>query len=264
MNAEQARTWKALVDNTLEIPDTWEVALSAGKNKKETWEHLIAEKRLGDLAFLRNLRNMVNSGVYKDTLKERLLTKTFSNILPFQFIAAAKAAPSLEPEIEYAMLLGVASMEHLSGRTALLVDVSGSMDRRLSVRGEMMRSDVANGLAILCRELCDDVDIFTFSSKVKQIPARRGFALADAIQSSQPHSSTRLGEALREVSKKRYDRVIVLTDEQSHDAVKFPEKSYVINISTERHGVSYQNNVTHIDGWSENVLKYIYNVENED
>src|SRR6476646_225680 len=30
-NAEQAETWKKLVENTLESPDTWEVALSAGK-----------------------------------------------------------------------------------------------------------------------------------------------------------------------------------------------------------------------------------------
>src|SRR3990172_1080873 len=38
---EQAAIWKKLVDGTLESPDTWEVELSAGKNKKETWTRLI-------------------------------------------------------------------------------------------------------------------------------------------------------------------------------------------------------------------------------
>jgi len=35
--------WKKLVENTLESPDTWEVALSAGKDKRETWERLLRE-----------------------------------------------------------------------------------------------------------------------------------------------------------------------------------------------------------------------------
>src|SRR5262249_673289 len=54
-NAEQAALWKRLVENTLEPPDTWEVALSAGKDKRETWERLLREEKLGGMAVLRNL-----------------------------------------------------------------------------------------------------------------------------------------------------------------------------------------------------------------
>lgn len=32
--------WKQLVENTLKPPDTWEVALSAGKDKRENFERL--------------------------------------------------------------------------------------------------------------------------------------------------------------------------------------------------------------------------------
>ena len=49
-NAERARTWKKLVENTLESPDTWEVALSAGKDKRETWEWLLREGKVGRMA----------------------------------------------------------------------------------------------------------------------------------------------------------------------------------------------------------------------
>ncbi len=40
-DAEQEAVWKKLVENTLEPPDTWEVALSAGKDKRENFERPI-------------------------------------------------------------------------------------------------------------------------------------------------------------------------------------------------------------------------------
>src|SRR5215469_15637799 len=62
-DAEQAAVWKKLVENTLESPDTWEVALSAGKGKREVFERLLGEGKLGGLAVLRNLRLMLAAGV---------------------------------------------------------------------------------------------------------------------------------------------------------------------------------------------------------
>src|SRR6201987_266742 len=55
----QAGVWKKLIWGRLATPDTWEVALSAagattGTNKREVWERLLAEKKLGALALLRN------------------------------------------------------------------------------------------------------------------------------------------------------------------------------------------------------------------
>jgi len=40
-DAEQEAVWRKLVENTLEPPDTWEVALSAGKDKRENFERLL-------------------------------------------------------------------------------------------------------------------------------------------------------------------------------------------------------------------------------
>ena len=62
-DAEQAAVWKKLVENTLEFPDTWEVALSAGKDKRENFERLLRESKLGGMAVLRNLRLMLAAGV---------------------------------------------------------------------------------------------------------------------------------------------------------------------------------------------------------
>jgi len=44
LNEDMAAIWKKLVDNKLETPDTWEVALSAGADKKATFERLLEEK----------------------------------------------------------------------------------------------------------------------------------------------------------------------------------------------------------------------------
>jgi hypothetical protein len=61
--AEQALVWHQLVEGRLPPADTWEVRLSAGDQKRETWELLLLEHKLGALALLRNLRNMHAAGV---------------------------------------------------------------------------------------------------------------------------------------------------------------------------------------------------------
>ncbi len=43
-DAEQAAVWKKLVENTLGPPGTWEVALSAGKDKREDFERLLPHR----------------------------------------------------------------------------------------------------------------------------------------------------------------------------------------------------------------------------
>lgn len=255
---EQEKIWKDLIDGKLTPPDTWEVALSGGKDKKETWERLIAEKNLGPLALLRNLRNMEQAKVPKPIIRDAIKTMNVERILPYRFIAAARYAPTLEPELEIGMLKCLESKEKMSGKTVLLIDVSGSMDSNLSDKSEMTKIDAACGLGILLREIAEEVDVLTFSERTVLIPPRRGFALRDAIVNSQPHSSTYLGNALGAIHAKiPYDRIIVITDEQSHDKVPVPKgKGYVINVATYKNGIGY-GPWTHIDGWSEAVIDYI-------
>jgi len=54
-DAQPAAVWERLVENTLMPPDTWEVALSAGKDKGENFERLqlagAAEKFAAPLFF---------------------------------------------------------------------------------------------------------------------------------------------------------------------------------------------------------------------
>jgi len=267
-NAEQAGTWKKLVENTLESPDTWEVALSAGKDKRETWERLLREGKVGGMAVLRNLRLMLAAGVAPKLVAERL-ERGIARALPFRFVTAARHAPKLEQAIEKAMLKGIAGLEKLPGVTGLLVDVSGSMNDKLAKKGETTRMDAAAGLAILLREKAEEFNAATFSDKCVTVAPRRGLALRDAIVKSQEHSATYLKRALSTLKDSRdwkdVIRVIVVTDEQSHDGIlpAWTKQAYVINVAPYKSGVSYGNGWTHIDGWSERVLDYIAAMENE-
>ena len=258
----QASVWKKLVWGRLATPDTWEVALSSGADKCEAWERLLREQKLGALALLRNLRNMREAGVDEALVVEALTAMNASRVLRFRFLAAARYAPHSEEALEKAMLKSVAGQPKLPGRTIVLVDVSGSMTAPLSKRSDMQRTDAAYGLAVLVREIAEKVGVYSFSDRVVEVPARRGFALRDAIDASQPHNGTLLGNAVEWLNKnERYDRLIVITDEQAHDAVPTPKgKGYVINVASYKNGVGY-GKWTHIDGWSESVIEYIRTLE---
>src|SRR6202166_2053187 len=220
----QAAGWKRLIAGRLATPDTWEVALSSGADKREAWERLLREQKLGALALLRNLRNMREVGVDESLVLSALGSISTARVLPFRFLAAARYAPWWEEALEQAMLKCVVESEKLPGKTIVLVDVSGSMTAPLSRRSEMQRTDAAYGLAVLLREIGEKVSMFSFWDDLVEVPARRGFALRDAIDASQRHNSTQLGKAVESLNRKEtYDRLIVITDEQAHDTVPGPK-----------------------------------------
>jgi len=258
----QAAVWKRLIWGRLTTPDTWEVALSSGADKREAWERLLREQKLGALALLRNLRNMREAGVDEPLVLNALREMSAARVLPFRFLAAARHAPRWEEALEQAMLKSLASTDKLPRKTIALVDVSGSMTAPLSRRSEMQRTDAAYGLAVLLREVGREVAVFSFSDSLVEVPARRGFALRDAIDTSQRHNGTYLGKAVEELNRReKYDRLIVVTDEQAHDTVPAPHgKGYVINVASYKNGVGY-GKWTHIDGWSESVIEYIRALE---
>jgi 60 kDa SS-A/Ro ribonucleoprotein len=258
----QADVWKKLVAGALSTPDTWEVALSSGADKREAWERLLREHKLGALALLRNLRNMREAGVNEPLVLSALAAMSTARVLPFRFLAAARYAPQWEDALQQAMLKCVAETEKLPGKTIVLVDVSGSMTAPLSRRSEMQRTDAAYGLAVLLREIAEKVAVYSFSDTLVEVPARRGFALRDAIGASQRHNSTQLGDAVEKLNRsEKCDRLIVITDEQAHDRVPAPSsKGYLINVASFKNGVGY-GKWTHIDGWSEAVIEYIRALE---
>jgi len=279
----QKEVWKRLVDNQLAIPDTWETALSSGKDKKFTWERLIVEGKLGALAFLRNLRNMKEVGVPRDVIVEYMRHADFSRVLPFRFVAASQAAPGLEDIIEEGFFRCVSQADRFSGKTVVIVDVSGSMygSGNISAKSDMSRVHAAGALAAILREVCENVVLYATAGndetrvhKTQEVPSRRGMALVDVFAKQDFCYSLGAGGiflvqcmAFVREREKTADRIIVLTDEQDCDhklqpnqADTFGDRNYLINIASNKNGIGY-GKWTHIDGWSEHVIDYIREFE---
>ena len=103
---QQANIFRKIKSDTLETPVTWETELSAvGQHhfdseeekdnaKREVWKKLVRSRRLGYMATLRNLRNMLKLGMDKETMQmvcdfianPEAVRK--SKQLPFRFLSA--------------------------------------------------------------------------------------------------------------------------------------------------------------------------------
>jgi hypothetical protein len=286
----QAALWKRLVDNQLATPDTWEVSLSAaGRDsqgqpveKREGWERLLSQHKLGAMALLRNLRNMQKADVDLELIRKALDTMKAERVLPFRFVSAAKHAPRLEPELEGAMFKCLEGHERLAGKTILIVDCSGSMHGQISSKSELDRLSAAAALAMLLREICDEVAVYATAGNdstrihaTMLVPSRRGFALRDLL--AYEKTSRVIGgggiflkqviDYVRKEEGEKADRIIVITDEQDCDLVNKPTSAhpfgrtnYLINVASFKNGIGY-GEWTHIDGWSEAAITYIATLE---
>jgi 60 kDa SS-A/Ro ribonucleoprotein len=275
--AGQGEIWRKVVDRTLESPDTWEVSLSTGGDKKATFERLLRDRKLGGMAFLRNLRNMIEARVDEQLIRARF-DGPFKYVLPFRFITAARHAPRFEDVIEKAMLRKCEDIPMMSGTTALVVDTSPSMwQDKISAKSEMDRFDAAAALAIIMRERCEAVNVYAFNDRAYEIKPRRGFALRDALADTKNNWS-RGGLAVEAANMRGYDRIIVLTDGQWHnmrgqvtserpakDASPAPltDKAYMVNLAPHANGFS-TDKWNNVDGFSERILDFIVAFEAED
>jgi hypothetical protein len=172
--------------------------------------------------------------------------------------------PWAEEMLEPMMLRAMADHPKLDGDTVLLVDVSASMDGELSAKSVMTGMDAACGLAVLAREICQSVQVFTFSAHAAQVAPRRGFALRDAIMHSQTHDGTYLGKSLDAIEGYvgKPHRLIVFTDEQAHDTVRepFAPHAYMVNVAPYKNEVGYGRWVR-VNGFSDAVVRWIVEYE---
>lgn len=262
-NEAQEELFKRIASGTMATPDTWETKLSAGEDKGVTFSRLMLQDKLGALAFIRNLRNMVQADVDTNLIREYAKNLDVTKVLPFRYIAAARIVPQFEDMLEEMMLRSLKEHKKLPGKTVLMIDVSGSMfGAPVSAKSDLDRFDAAAALAVLCREICEEVEIYSFSYDAVRVAPRRGFALVEAIRDSQDHGGTSMGASLRTIDRAtKYDRIICFTDEQSHDCPDTPKGlGYIVNVAAYRNGIN-ESSWTTISGFSEAVVDYIQIME---
>jgi len=176
---EQSDMFKRLLEDRLKTPVTWETELSAKGNTKEVWEQLINDNKLGYMAMIRNLRNIIKSGasnidkVYEFLGDEEKVLK--NKLLPFRYYSAYKALTSeglvsskVIDTLEKAIKISTRNINKLQGKTLLSADVSGSMNSGISAKSDVLCSDIATLMMSMANYICEDTFTTAFDTKLYQ------------------------------------------------------------------------------------------------
>ncbi|MBT1688965.1 TROVE domain-containing protein [Dawidia soli] len=198
---QQQAVFNKIVHGTLEIPYTWETALSGLGQKKfhsegqkilafrAQWEELILSGKLGYMATLRNLRNMLEYGVSSQAmeracayLSDREAVAT-SRQLPFRFLAAYREvkelksglAPMVLGALEDAVAHSAANIRGFGRDTSVCIacDVSGSMQKPVSAKSKVLLYDIGLMLGMLLQSRCAQVQTGMFGDTWKIVSVSR-------------------------------------------------------------------------------------------
>jgi 60 kDa SS-A/Ro ribonucleoprotein len=196
-----------IVRDELATPYTWETELSALGQLRyvseavkqsaiaEKWEELIFSNKLGYMATLRNLRNILQAEVSKEAINKvcqyladpRAVAK--SRQLPFRFLSAYRELKTVNSgyvskvleALEEAVVQSAANIAGYDEDTRVVIaaDVSGSMQRYISDKSKVQNYDIGLMLAMLLQHRCDHVVTGMFGDKWKVINVPRKNILAN-------------------------------------------------------------------------------------
>lgn len=259
---------------------TWEDALSlAGPDvdKARLWEAMIPS--MGYMALLRNLRNFDEAGVgdtVAETVAERLADPdqvARSRQLPFRFLSAYQAAPSLRwgHALEKALDVAVANVPGLPGRTLVLVDTSASMCTSVSHQSTVTAAQAAALFGAVLAKRGAQVDLYGFADSTFRHDFPAGASVLRTIGTfiariGEVGHGTRIADAVASTYD-GHDRVIILSDMQTmtgwngtvSDQVPAHIPMYGWNLIGYRHGAipSGRRNRHELGGFSDAAFRLI-------
>jgi TROVE domain len=202
---------------------TWEALAGwlQGPMDAAAWEAVIPS--MGLMALARNLRNFDQAGV-SDAVADQVAARLAdpeqvarSRMLPFRFLSAYRAAPSLRwaYPLEQALNASLANVPALPGRTLVLVDRSPSMwMAKMSERSDMPWADGAAvfGTAVALR--AENADLVEFGIENGPVRFGRGESVLKVIDRFRQLNGTDIPSAVK-AHLRGHDRVVIVTDEQT-------------------------------------------------
>ena len=203
----QQTLFNKIVKDELQVPYTWEAELSAlGQEKFDSdalkksafrtkWEELIVSRKMGYMATLRNLRNILEAEVSKDALNQvceylaNAEAVAKSKQLPFRFLSAYRELKEMKngrvgtvlDALETAVLQSAANIAGYDENTKVVIaaDVSGSMQKAISEKSKVQNYDIGLMLAMLLQSRCENVVTGMFGDTWKVINVPRKNVLAN-------------------------------------------------------------------------------------
>lgn len=204
---------------------TWENVLSDVKaEKKDLWEALIPT--MGYMALLRNLRNFEDADISKKSwniVYNRLSDAdevARSRQLPFRFLSAHKNVSSshnkLKDVLETALVHSVGNLDGLDGNTLIFLDLSGSMWYGTSDRSQIHFYETAGVFAYVLAQIAEKATLVGFGSDSRKMTIPKKFeGVLHRVGNLRVMGGTDFESAVAQhYTPGKYDRVVVLTDEQ--------------------------------------------------
>lgn len=231
--SEQSEMWKRCLNGELETPYTWETELSAKGNNAETWEQLIDSGKVGFMALLRNLRNILTanpSNVNKvlDYIQNPEAVRK-SKQLPFRFLSAYKELENIGGSrvfdaLENAIEASIENMPKLEGTTVIAVDTSGSMGRPISGKSKVRCYEIAMLLGLIANKICDNAIFYTFDTQLKKYAVSHRTAILETVTKTCSGDGTHMELPFRQMihDNIKADRVIVLSDNECNSSWTTP------------------------------------------
>lgn len=255
-----------------------------GPMDAKVWEAIIPQ--MGYMALLRNLRNFEQAGISKATVefvRNKLSDPAEvakSRQFPYRFYSAYKNTNSFlwQETLEKALDLSTQNVPEFSGKTLVLVDVSGSMDAYLSNNSKIKCWEVGAVLAGVIGARGDGVDLVAFgtdSAKLDVAPATPALRIAEKIGSTQRGGALGWGTNTFPAIQKHFadhDRVIIVTDMQSHGygnskalLDKVTKKANIYNIDTRGYAQANmptgEKGIFEFAGFNDQMFKAIHIIE---
>jgi len=248
----QQAVFNKIVNDTLETPYTWEVELSVlGQKKfaddiekksvfKNKWEELIFSNKLGYMATLRNLRNILEADVSSDAMykvcsylsNEKAVRN--SKQLPFRFLAAyrelrtidSKYTSSILEALEDAVMVSAKNIKGFGFDTSVVIaaDVSGSMQQPVSPKSKVLLYDIGLLMSMMLQSQCKNVISGMFGDTWKRIPMPKNGILrnVDAFykREGEVGYSTNGYLVIEDLIRRneKVDKVMLFTDTQLWDS----------------------------------------------
>ncbi len=195
---EQTALFDQIVNDTLPTPDTWETAVSKDGNIAAVWERLINENKLGYMALLRNLRNILQANVSLATVEKVVakLTKPEavlkSKQLPFRFFSAYRELQAVSNQYVSSVMQALDTAANLSAKENvpwlspdksyfLAVDVSGSMEGTLSPKSKVSYKDVALLQAATVAHVCKNFTLGMFAERFGVVNIASGSPVCSTV-----------------------------------------------------------------------------------
>jgi len=246
-NSEQEKLFKGVLKGNLPSPMTWEVHLSNTKDKKQAWEDLLDTNKLPALATIRNIRNMIISGVDEKKIAKYIDGLKSNWIFPFQIITVMTMLSSevIKKSLENYLIRMSNSYIKLDGLTYIVLDISGSMGSFIQSENAKKAFSMAYSL-ILASENCkvfltagNDYEIKHKTKLIKTTTNIDKF-LNEIYSSAIGHGGIFTAQAIDWIDNQNYDdevdRVVVISDSQDCDrngkkAKKIANYMYVNNIA---------------------------------